>query len=120
MIDRYALLQMLVEFAKPINELRALLRTFEWDFDGVPITMNRGHIRNILKQYIKGEISAQDVADWANLIEGREDITFEMNDADRLNEIIYELANTELTEKFSCQRANEIIGSLISDNTKIV
>ena len=112
MIDRYVMLRDLVGFAKPISELRGLLGTFKWDFDGIPLTMTRRHLRDVIERYMKGEISAQDIEDWANLIEGREDMTFESRDDNLLSEIVYELANPELTEELSYQRAKEIVDLL--------
>lgn len=115
MIDRYVVLQALVSFARSISELRGLLGSIEWDFDGCPLVMNRGHFRKVLERYLNGDLSSQDVEDWANLVEGREDIAFEAGDAQLLHEIVYELANPELTEHLSNQRAREVVSLLVKD-----
>lgn len=103
MSDRHTVLRDLVEFAKPIDELRDALAVFPWDFRDIPLTMTADHIRRVIERYLKGELSAQHVEDWANLIEGREDIAFRSRDAETLHEIIYELANPLLTEALSPQ-----------------
>jgi len=112
MIDRYVVLQALAEFSKTTSELQGFLESLEWDFDGPPLVMNRGHFRSVLERYLKGGLSSQEVEDWANLVEGREDITFEPDDAELLREVVYELANPELTEQLSNQRAMDMVGLL--------
>jgi hypothetical protein len=115
MIDRYVALQALVEFSRTISELQSLFGSLAWDFDGSPLVMNRGHFRSVLERYLKGGLSSQEIEDWANLVEGREDITFEPDDAELLREVVYELANPELTEQLSNQRAMEMVGLLGKD-----
>lgn len=112
MSDRHTVLRDLIELAKPIDELRRSLAAFEWDFKDIPLTMNGDHLRNVIARYVKGELSAQHVEDWANLLEGREDLTFRSSNAEVLREILHELANPELTEELSHQRAKELVNRL--------
>ena len=112
MSDRHIVLRGLVEFAKPIDELRSSLSAFKSDIKDIPLTMNGDHFRNVVVRYMKGELSAQNVEDWATLIEGREDITIRSSNAEALREILHELANPELTEKLSHQRAKEMVSLL--------
>ena len=112
MIDRHVVLQALVAFTGSIDEIRRLLGCLDPDFEGAPITMNKEDIRKALERYLKGDLSLHDVEDWANLVEGREDIVFAKRDEELLSEIIYELANPDLTEQLSSKRAKEIINLL--------
>jgi hypothetical protein len=116
--DRHLALKDLVEFGKSIDDLRSSLAAFEWDFKDIPLTMNGSHFRSVIERYMKGELSAQHVEDWANLIEGREDISFRSNNAETLRQILYELANPELTEKLSLRRAGEMI-ALLNKHAKL-
>lgn len=115
MIDRYVALHDLLDFARPIRELRGLLAFHEWDFDGPPLVVDRGHFRRVLERYLNGDLSIRDIEDWANLIEGREDIAFESGNEELLREIVYELANPELAEQLSNQRARKIVSLLTKD-----
>lgn len=115
--DRHAVLQALIAFTGSIDEIRGLLGSLDPDFDGAPLTMNSENIRKTLERYLKGDLSLNDVEDWANLIEGREDIAFNQADEELLDEVIYELANPELTEQLSNKRAEEIV-SLLTNETE--
>jgi hypothetical protein len=46
---------------------------------------------------------------WANLIEGREDISFEGKHEKWIAETVYELANPALTAQLDITRARELI-----------
>ena len=109
MIDQYSLLEDLARLSKPIDELRNLISTLKWDFEGTPFTLRRDHLLDVLQRYMAGELPAQSVEEWANLVEGREDMTFESRAKDFMETIVYELANPELTESLSPQRAGEMV-----------
>lgn len=115
MINRHTVLRSLAEFSRSLNELRDLLGLLEWDFDDLPFVMKRLHLHGVLERYLSGNLSSQDVEDWANLVEGREDVVFESGDAELLDEIVYELANPRLTKQLSDQRAKEIISLLVKN-----
>lgn len=99
----------LINFSEPVSVMAKNLGAIDWDFDATPIELNSTHLKNVLQRYIGGDLTSGEVEDWANLIEGREDIDFESNYSQFLSDAIYELANPELTEPLSEQRAKEII-----------
>lgn len=70
------------------------------------VTLLTADLRAVLERYANGELSDRDVENWANLVEGREDIQVEEND----KEVLFELANPELTQQLSRARALEILG----------
>ncbi len=115
MINRHTALQSLVEFSRSLKELRDLLGLLEWDFADSPLVMKRSHFHDVLERYLSGNLSSQDVEDWANLVEGREDRVFGSEDSELLGEIVYELANPRLTEQLSGQRAKEIASLLVNN-----
>lgn len=117
MSERHLVLRNLLEFAKPLDELRSSLATFGWDFRDIPLTMTSDHLNNVIGRYLKGELSAQQVEDWANIVEGREDISLRPKDAQLLHDIVYELANPKLTEELSHKRAREMI-DLLNNKSK--
>lgn len=112
MTDRYAALQKVLKFSQPIQKLEELLKDFSWDFDGDPQEMNINHLRAALERYISGELSAQGLEDWANLIEGREDIKYQEERVVIIEDYIYELANPELTKKISIAHAVDMVRAI--------
>jgi hypothetical protein len=107
--DRSAVIENLLNFSRPLDELRRQLSGFEWDFDGVPIVLYPDHIVQVLRRYLSGELNASMVEMWANLIEGREDLTFDGKHEKWLTDTVYELANPVLTTRLEITRARELI-----------
>lgn len=104
----------LIELRTPLIETKSGLAQYPWDHDTVLAVVTREHITSILKQYIAGELNDIQVEDWANAIEGRDDIGFEVNCEDELTEAIHQLANPILTKPLSEERAHKIIRELNS------
>ncbi|AEP09831.1 hypothetical protein [Micavibrio aeruginosavorus] len=71
------------------------LNDMEWDFSGDPVFLERALIRNILDRYLKGILVADDVYQWADFVELREDIQFHAED-DIIPSIVHALANPAL------------------------
>jgi hypothetical protein len=64
---------------------------------------------NVLKKCRDGLISYEDLENWADAIELRDDIGFE---ADEMLEIIFELANPDINGQLSKERLEEMIKEL--------
>jgi hypothetical protein len=107
--DRSSAIENLLNFSRPLDELHRKLSDFEWDFDGVPIVLRPEHIVHVLRRYLCGELHPSMVERWANLIEGREDISFEGKHEKWIAETVYELANPALTAQLDITRARELI-----------
>lgn len=106
-MNRDKLLLQLVNFEQPIADTVSLLNQYSWDSGEVLVTIEKDHVINICDRYLKGELSADDVENWANAIEGREDLEYQVNFADLLHELIFTLANPILTGPWSREKAHE-------------
>jgi hypothetical protein len=93
MRSRTSLLSELVE--QPIAEDTTVeaLRTYGWDCDERLVIVTKAHIRNVLSSFYAGTIDSAQVRDWANRIEGRDDIGYEAGGEGVVNEAIFWLAN---------------------------
>ena len=91
--DRHSILISLLKLDRPIAEIQAILGRFEWDSQVELVKLTRYHIRNILGRFKAGMIDPGGVEDWANCIEGRDDVEF----ADETTmEALHILANSAL------------------------
>lgn len=107
MNERLDVVSSLVAFSKPLKEISHELSLFDWDYEGEPLIVTSDTIIDVLRRYTSGEISAKEIEGWANLIECREDIVFEEEKEDELEDVIYRLANPILEEPLSdklCER----------------
>jgi hypothetical protein len=105
---REQLLQQLAEYRLPIEPTLAALREYPWDSDVPLFTVTREHIRTMLRRYLSGELTADQLTDWADLLECRDDITYEPASYEPLRQVIFELANPNLNAEISPEVAREI------------
>lgn len=89
----------------PIHIISDELNKFGWDSDEELVNLTRQHILNALKRYQEEKVNGADIEEWANLIEGREDIGREDSYEDVINIVLNELANPYLTEPLTKARA---------------
>jgi hypothetical protein len=83
----------LVLLHTPVREAIAEIRKFPWDCDEQLITLGLAELREAVEKYLTGNLSAQDLEDWANLIEGRDDIDFA---PEEMTDLVAEIANPTL------------------------
>ena len=72
---RLAWVRDLLEASRPLPELARDLAGLPWDFDGAGLKLEAAHLRSILQRYIAGELRADQVEEWANLVECRDDVS---------------------------------------------
>jgi len=114
MIDRKKTLQDLIEFRKKPSVMHAALSAFEWDCDEELVQMERRQIATVLQKYIAGETSDEEIEDWANLIEGRDDINYA-----EVEDVLHVLANPAITYKLTPSVAVSLIDNLRTPNTPL-
>ncbi len=57
-------------------------------------------------------MSENDIENWANAIEGREDIGYERGRRNLIKDVIFDLANPELSEEMSEKFARKLVRKL--------
>lgn len=112
MNKRLETLKNLVSFSRPLGELLSDLSEFSWDYQGEPLVVTSFQIIEVLQRYIYGEIDTEEVEQWANMLECREDIEFEKSNEKQLENVIYSLANPELEGKINIDLCNHFVKHL--------
>jgi hypothetical protein len=97
--DRAQLLRALIAYELPIEPVLADLRSFGWDAPEPLVLLTREDIVRVLDRYLAGELTAEQVTDWADLVECREDIGFPGGDEDVLSDAVFRLANPNLRDE---------------------
>lgn len=108
-MNRQNILKNLVEFSKTLDELSYDLSSLNWDYEEEPFIVYSNQIVEVLNRYIVGEFNSHEIETWANLIECREDIKFEEEKEDILENIIYQLANPVLEGDITPKLCTEMI-----------
>ena len=102
-------LEALLDLEQPLEQIKAALAAFPWDADTELSFLKIGHITNILNRFVTGRTSAREVEEWANTIEGRDDIGFASGNEQLLRDIVYELANPQITQPLTQEGAIELL-----------
>lgn len=108
MKNRRDILNNLINFNGSLKEIQNELLMFPWDIDVPIITMTKNILSNVLLRCINNEKTFTELEDWANLIECRDDISFE---DDGVQNTIFELSNPEINGQITVLLLENIIES---------
>jgi hypothetical protein len=105
---RMEIVAKLVRFEQPIATSLAELSEFAWDYDGEPFVVSADDVVSILNRFLADQLSAQDVEDWADAIEVREDIAFDEN-TDWTQETVHLLSNPSINGAITIPSVVELL-----------
>jgi hypothetical protein len=107
--ERKKALDALLGFEQPVEQLRTALAAFSWDAATELAFLSVGHVANVLNWFVTNRTTAIEVENWANAVEGRDDIGFEAANERLLRELVHELANPLLTQSLTRGRGVELL-----------
>ncbi|MGO9559437.1 MAG: hypothetical protein ACLPQS_17385 [Acidimicrobiales bacterium] len=105
--DRITALEDLLLMRIPPAEAQQHLRRFMWDSEPL-VTLTRADLERVLDEYLTGRIRAEVVEAWAEALEGRDDVSLERGLEVVINDVVFELANPELTARLTATGAQEL------------
>ncbi len=114
MTERKTALLELVDIKIPIGKAINQVRLFEWDSEEELVLMERKHIVKLLQAFVDGNLSDREVLNWANAVEGRDDIGIDVEFEDVITDSIFILANPEITEELTKELAIKMLQRLSS------
>ncbi len=103
--EQLEVLRAVVTLSHPIAELTQAVSSLPWDCPTPLVSLTSADASAVLQRYLDGTISPSDIEEWANLIEGREDIGFESGQVESLIELVNELANPITMGALTTERA---------------
>jgi nitrogen fixation NifU-like protein len=109
---RTNLLRALIEATAPVGQIAPLLAGYPWDSNEKLVVLSAKHVRHVLKCFLSGGMSSKELEDWANAVEGRDDIGFAAEQSESLQSIIHLLANPILEGEVNEIRARDILRTL--------
>jgi hypothetical protein len=93
-MKRETLLRSLIKRERPTNGIVKELAQFPWDSETALQTVTVEDGVSVLRRFLIGELNATDLEDWANAIEGREDLEYGSGPRGQvLKRVIVEMAN---------------------------
>jgi len=113
MRNRKDILTDLVFFKADLSDLQNELSQYPWDIEEPILIISKQDFINIFKKCINNEITFGNLVSWANAIECRDDLNFEVEE---MQEIVFELANPEINGEVTKERLQKIINELLELN----
>lgn len=110
-MDREEVLNHLIHFNLPLNDIQYQLMKYEWDSEPLVI-LKKDDLKLILKKYVEGLISNNALEEWANIIESREDVGYTPSESRLIKEIIFILANPDISMKLTKNNVCKLIEKL--------
>ena len=111
--ERKVLLERLLAYELPIEPVLEGLSYFAFDAEEVLLCIQRAHVVQILDRFDAGRLTADQVTDWADQIEVRDDLGFEEGHHELLRDAIFRLANPNLSEAVTLEVARTIRKQLV-------
>jgi hypothetical protein len=109
MRNRTEILSDLIHFKKNPMDLQAEIAQYPWDSEAPLIVLTKDNFINIIQKAINDNLTLDEIEDWANVIECRDDIEMEN---EKIQEYIFELANPVLNGELTKERLIEIVKEL--------
>jgi hypothetical protein len=110
--DKKEILARVVSFAGPIKELRKEASLLEFDSEEAIAFVAASDIISVLKRFLRNELAIDDVEEWANLLEMRDDIGIDNFKRDSVRQAIHVLANPVLEGFLTTDMARSLISAL--------
>jgi hypothetical protein len=112
MKSRKSLITDLFFFNRDLIELKNDLTFYEWDSEQALLTIDKKKLYIIITKFISKSFTYHQIEEWANMIECRDDIDFE---TEKLQQIIFELANPEINGEITKEKLLSILENLKLD-----
>ena len=109
MRNRKDILMDLICFNGNLLTLQNELSQYFWDVEEPILIISKVELSDVLKRCVEDEISFEELENWANAIECRDDLDFK---GVEMQEIIFELASPEVNGEIRKERLQEIIDEL--------
>ena len=111
---RSELLAKLARYDGPSAEVLDELRSMGWDWAGEPLlVLTKEHFLGVMDRYLAGSLSAEQLEEWAESLEQREDVGFLPEAEDVLDETLFCLANPSINFGISSESVRQLQGRLL-------
>jgi hypothetical protein len=113
-LSRKDLLKRLVEYRLPIEPVLEALSCLPFDSAEELVCIRRADVVAIIDRFLGGALTGEQVTDWADQVELRQDLGLEETHRDALRDAIFRLANPNLRGPVTPEVARAIRATLIA------
>jgi hypothetical protein len=112
--NRKHLLARLVAYELPIEPVLEALSSLPADSNEEPVSVRRADVVSIIDRFLDGELTPDQVTDWADQIELREDVGVEEGHREAVRDAVFRLANPNLRGPITLQMARALRRRLLA------
>lgn len=102
-------LEALLLLREPVQVAIQKVSSFPWDSEVQLVVLTRADARRVVTAFVEGSLSAEECDEWANAVEGRDDVSLEGGSEELLREFLFEFGTPELTRPLTRSTAEEWI-----------
>jgi hypothetical protein len=115
---RAEILKELVEFEKPTGSLLNELREYGWAWSEEKplIIIGKDDLLRIIDRFLTGSITAEQLQEWAENLECREDVAFDKNNESLLDDVFFRLAPPFINEPLNESTVRGMRAELLKSN----
>jgi hypothetical protein len=96
---RAEILAELVRYETPTEPLMRELRAYGWDWHGEPLLiLKKEDLIRIIDRFLRKDITAEQLQEWAENLEVREDFSFEKEEEESLDDVFFRIATPFINE----------------------
>lgn len=106
--SRGEVLRALIDYRLPIEPVLRELEAYGWDSAQDVAILEGEDILKLLRRYLSGELTGEQVVDWADFLECREDIGFLEGQKQVCSHAIFLLANPNINGNVTPELAKKI------------
>ena len=103
-MDRAEALNQIVTFGPERKRAIAVLASYDYDSENELFEISQSVLINVLEKYLLDEITVEELENWANFVECRDDLNYEKFEAN-----IYSLANPYLVGEINKDKINQML-----------
>jgi hypothetical protein len=113
---RAEILHELVRFEKPSGPLMRELQSFGWDWaeEAPLLILKKEDLLRIIDRFLAHEISAEQLHEWAENLEVREDVAFDEKESDLIDSVFFRIAVPEIHEQLTQESVGRMRAELSS------
>lgn len=107
--ERLSAVRDLITMQDTLSNCRLRLAQYPWDFEGQPVILTRSDVEAVLKSFLEGKVRADDIEEWADLLEVREDFDYEEGHCEWLNFVLWRLSDQQLNGLISEEAVSQLL-----------
>jgi hypothetical protein len=113
MRTRVEILQSLITCDRPLLDIQQDIKTIPWESEQPLAFLKREDLIHVLFRYLNGDLTREEVRDWAEELDTRHDIGKEKGYRDLIIDVVFELStNPYLGDSLTPKKAEELINEL--------